>query len=137
MRRVVLAVLLASVPSSLFAFETFREIYRIPVIAISATTFEVIENDGAGGSQLWCAAGTFARERLGVGPGERLYVQRGRAQSERAAGRKSVVFTTEAQANEFSSLDLGVRRAGKAVSITQARASCDGDSRVIVQILGS
>lgn len=100
-----------------------RERFTIPVNQIDANSFEVIENDGAGGTQLWCAAGLFTRKALGQRGGE-LYIESPRGPAQTMPGRKGVVFTTEPVAGAFNSVSQGVRRAGQSFSMTHAYALC-------------
>ncbi|MEL6465569.1 MAG: hypothetical protein AAFQ58_11430 [Pseudomonadota bacterium] len=100
-----------------------RQRFTIPVNQIDATTFEVIEADSAGGSQLWCAAGLYARNVLGLSGGN-LYIQTGRGTAMTAPGRIGVAFSSEPVPGAFSSPDQGVRRAGKVFSVTHAYSLC-------------
>ncbi|WP_147112834.1 hypothetical protein [Tateyamaria sp. syn59] len=100
-----------------------RERYTIPVNQINATSFEVIEADGAGGTQMWCAAGLYARNVLGQRGGD-LTIETGRGDALTAPGRKGVVFTTAPLEGAFSSFSQGVRRSGKVFSMTHAFALC-------------
>ena len=101
----------------------FRELIVIPVRQIDATSFEVIEADGAGGMQMWCAAGIFSRKVMGLRGGD-LTVIRSRGPSETYPGRKSVVFTTRPVDNPKSSYSTSVRTAGLQFSMTHAYAQC-------------
>ncbi|WP_152613068.1 hypothetical protein [Tateyamaria sp. ANG-S1] len=100
-----------------------RERLTIPVNRIDSTSFEVIEADGAGGTQLWCAAGIYTRHVLGQRGGD-LYIQSGRGDATTAPGRKGVVFTTQPVEGAFSSFGQGVRRTGKVFSMAHAFALC-------------
>lgn len=100
-----------------------RERFTLPVNQISATTFEVIEADGAGGTQIWCAAGIYTRNVLGLSGGN-LYVSIGRRDAATAPGRKSVTFSTEPVDGAFSSVSQGVRRAGQVFSVAHAYSLC-------------
>ncbi|MEM8655346.1 MAG: hypothetical protein AAGF36_11415 [Pseudomonadota bacterium] len=125
-RRSTLSLLLLALilPSAVLAQQfLLREIVIIPVYPINTTTFEVIENDGAGGTQLWCAAGKFTRGYLRQRGGD-LTVLQPRAASAAFPGRKSVVFTTQPTANAFGSTSQGVRQAGQTFSMAHAYALC-------------
>lgn len=103
--------------------EVRRNRFQIPIFSIDANTFEVIENDGAGGFDLWCAAGIFVRSRLVQRGGDiTVLTPRGPAQS--APGRTSVIFTTEPVEGAFSSYSQGVRQKGKRFSKAHAYALC-------------
>ena len=108
-----------ALPQSLF----FRELIVIPVRQIDANSFEAIEADGAGGMQMWCAAGIFARNVLGQ-RGADIAVAQPRAPSATFPGRKSVVFTTQPVADRKSSYSTNVRTQGLTFSTTHAYAQC-------------
>ena len=110
-----------------------KERFVIPVHGIDANTFEVIENDGAGGGQLWCAAGKFARDVLGRQSGT-LSVLQPRGPSAAFPGRKSVIFTASPVADPVSSYSLSVRRRGLTFSLAAAQAACRADPDRIITI---
>ena len=112
---------------------TRSDIFEIPVYALDADSFEVIENDGAGGTQLWCAAGIYAREVLGQRSGS-LYIEQGRGPAVSLSGRMGVQFTTQAVPNAFSAFTQGVRRTGQVFSINHAFALCGDMPNLRVQI---
>ena len=99
------------------------ERYTIPVNPIDATTFETVEANGAGGTQLWCAAAIYTIRVMGVDKGE-LYIKEGRGASRTVQGRKGVVFTTQEVPGASKSYSEGVREAGKSFSIGHADALC-------------
>lgn len=100
-----------------------RERFTIPVNQIDGATFEVIEADGAGGTQLWCAAGIYARKVLGLRGGD-LYIAVGRSDAQTMPGRKGVTFSTQVVPEAFSSVSQGVGRTGKVFSMAHAYALC-------------
>ena len=110
-----------------------RERFDIPVYPIDANTFEVVENSGAGGTQLWCAAGIYARDTLGQRDAS-LYILEGRGDSRAEPGRKSVIFTTQAVEGAFSSVTQGVRRAGQVFTVSHAKALCRDTPRLRILI---
>jgi hypothetical protein len=110
-----------------------RESFDIPVYPMDANTFEVVEKDGAGGTQLWCAAGIYARDTLGQRDGS-LYILQGRGDSRAEPGRKSVIFTTQAVENAFSSVTQGVRRAGQVFTVSHAYALCRDTPRLRILV---
>ena len=101
----------------------FRELIVIPVRQIDATSFEVIEADGAGGMQMWCAAGIFARNVLDQRGGT-LAVTRPRGPSATFPGRTSVIYSTRPVSDPKSSYSPNVRTAGLTFSVTHAYALC-------------
>lgn len=102
---------------------SYNQRFDIPVFPIDANTFEVVEARGAGGTQMWCAAGTYVREVLEQRDGA-LYILEGRGDSQALPGRKSVIFTTNAVPGAFSTVTQGVRRAGQLFSSGHAYALC-------------
>lgn len=107
-----------------FSFAT-RQTFTIPVFPIDATTFETIEANGAGGTQLWCAAGIYATRVLGL-TREKLYIQEARGPSRTVQGRRGVVFTTQEVPNAVRTFSEGVRTPGKNLSVGHAHALCFG-----------
>jgi hypothetical protein len=125
LKNLALAALIAF-PTSSFAQGlslSIRERFTIPVVQIDANTFEVIEADGAGGTQLWCAAGLFTRKGLGQRGGD-IYIQTARGPSQTTPGRKGVVFTTQQVDGATRSYSQGVGTAGRALTMTHANALC-------------
>ncbi|MEM8655347.1 MAG: hypothetical protein AAGF36_11420 [Pseudomonadota bacterium] len=110
-----------------------RERFQIPIFSIDANTFEVIENDGAGGSELWCAAGIYVRRTLRQRGGDiTILTPLGPAQA--VPGRRSVVFTTAPDAPATTSYSQGVRLAGKRFSMAHAYALCRGVPNLRISI---
>ena len=115
---------LATAPTLVSAQSTsIRESYTLPVAQIDANSFEVVEADGAGGTQMWCAAGIYARKVLGERGGD-IYIESARGPSQTMPGRKAVVFTTAPVDGAFSSTSLGIRTVGATHSMTHAFALC-------------
>jgi hypothetical protein len=132
--RLSLAILcLGMTAVSAQAFQFGRETVRVTVVPMSPTEFEVLESVNVGGPQMWCAAGLYAKQAFGKDV-KQLYVARARGPSERLAGRKSVVFSTEPVPSAFTDLSLGVRRTGKTLTSLHARSACDDTFRVNLRI---
>lgn len=128
---IFLAILLPTVvPAQRFLL---REIMIIPVRPIDTHTFEVIENDGAGGTQMWCAAGKYVRDYL-QRPGGSIIILTPRASSVAYPGRKSVIFTTKPVENGISSTSQGVRTAGQMFSTTHANALCRSRYKLYIKV---
>lgn len=114
---------LVTVPT-LAASQSFeRESYTLPVTQIDADSFEVTEADGAGGSQMWCAAGLYARKALGLWKAD-LSIEVPRGPSPTMPGRQGVVFTVAPAVDTTSSLFAGTRQAGQTFSVGHANAIC-------------
>lgn len=136
MRRLALALIISTVLLPTVALAQrflLREIVIIPVRPIDNHTFEVIENDGAGGTQMWCAAGKFTRDYLGQRGGD-ITVLTPRDVSAAYPGRKSVVFTTEPVDNAFKSTSQGVRQAGQTFTMAHAYALCKSRYELYVKV---
>ena len=135
-KSLALAALLAAPTQSNADFFGFAnlETFTIPVVPIDDTTFETVEADGAGGTQLWCAAGIFTRRVKGVDRGE-LYIKEARGPSRTVQGRKGVIFTTEEVPNASKSYSEGVRTQGKSLSVAHANALCRGSDFRVVRII--
>ncbi|UOA28199.1 hypothetical protein [Pseudosulfitobacter sp. DSM 107133] len=71
---------------------------KLPVNPLSASTFEVIEKNGAGPRDIWCAAATYAIDQLGDQRG-RLYIVTPRGPAQSVAGAKGVAFSTRDPGN--------------------------------------
>lgn len=135
LKSLALAGLLA-MPTQLHAdFIGFATIdtFTIPVLPIDETTFETIEADGAGGTQLWCAAGIYARRVLGLTNAD-LYIKQARGPSVTVEGRNGVVFTTQEVPNASKSYSESVKDAGKTFSAGHAYALCRGSDFRVVRI---
>ncbi|WP_299610470.1 hypothetical protein [uncultured Tateyamaria sp.] len=122
--RSLITVLVILLPTALAAQRFFyKELVIIPVRPIDKYTFEAVENDGAGGTQIWCAAGKFTRDYLRQRGGD-ITVLTPRAASNTFPGRKSVIFTTNAADTSVRSTSQGVRQAGQTFSMAHAYALC-------------
>lgn len=127
-------ILAVSIPTILGAQQLLlKEIIVIPVHPLDANTFEVVENDGAGGTQMWCAAGKFVRGYLGQRGGD-IAVLNARAASKSFPGRKSVIFTTLPVQNAVSSVSQGVRTPGQTFSMGHAYALCRSQPEQIIRV---
>lgn len=93
---------------------------------ISATEFEVIEEQDMGPRGFWCGAATFTERRQGLPNGTEIYVKSARGPSVTAPGRKGVVFTYDARAvpDVASSTSVNVDQAGESLKSFQARGFC-------------
>ncbi|WP_299723671.1 hypothetical protein [uncultured Tateyamaria sp.] len=97
--------------------------FELPVIGIDANSFEVIEEQGAGGPQMWCAAAIYARKVLGQ-RGADLYIEVPRGQAQTIAGRQGVVFTIAPVSNPVQSYSFGTDQAGSKHSVASANSIC-------------
>ncbi|MEP5633644.1 MAG: hypothetical protein ABJP79_17340 [Tateyamaria sp.] len=110
----------------------FNENFTLPVAQIDANSFEVIEADGAGNSQIWCAASIYARKGLGLRQGNlTITTPRGPAQS--MPGRKGVVFSTVPIKGARPSVWPGLRRSGLSYRISHAYAFCSDLTNIAVR----
>lgn len=120
-------------PLPLAAGNLFNQNFTLPVVSLGPDTFEVIEADGAGGTQIWCGAGIYVRHVLGQRGGD-ITIQQSRGDSVSQPGRKSVVFTTASVPDAFNSIDQGVRRDGKRFSAGHAFALCSSLNRLKLRL---
>jgi len=113
MRSLFLATILSvSVPLAALA-QPYVAINRLLVVPLNATDFEVIEGRGEGARGMWCAAASFAQDRLGLPRNTRLYVKTARGPSVSGAGRRGVVFTTSTKGvTPKTSYSVSVREPG-------------------------
>jgi len=116
---------LASTPG--FAQALFYGQLTMPVNAVSGTKFEVIQTDGIGPLEIWCAAGYYASKRLGKTRG-RVFIDRPLGAALTAPGRKGVVFTINAPAQAESSgrTSLTIEDPGASLLINHALQFCKG-----------
>ena len=105
-----------------------RKFVRIPVLPIDANTFEAVENDGAAGSHMWCAAARFAREYLKERGGD-LFVKQALGPSAAFPGRKSVIFTTQPVPDAFNTYTHSIRNVGQKFSQAHGYAICRTQER--------
>ena len=90
------AVLLAFGLAAPATAQGYQAINRLVVVPLGNGDFEVIEGRGEGARGIWCAAADYVKARNGAGANPRLYVKRARGPAVSVAGRKGVVFTTDA-----------------------------------------
>jgi len=100
-----------------------RQRYTLPAAQVDGNSFEIIEADGAGNSQMWCAAGLYARKVLGERGGT-LTIEAARGPAQTVPGRRGVVFTTAQVPDAFGGVSLSVRQPGLTFSMTHAYALC-------------
>lgn len=132
--RATLILLSLLMPTALAAQSFFyKELVVIPVRPIDTHTFEAVENDGAGGTQIWCAAAKFTRDYLRQRGGD-ITVLTPRGVSAAFPGRKSVVFTTNAADTSVKSLSQGVSTAGQTFSMAHAYALCKSRYDLYVKV---
>ncbi|MBE1282602.1 MAG: hypothetical protein GJ676_04750 [Rhodobacteraceae bacterium] len=126
----VLAVLMglaaAVAPSQAAAFTATNGSRVNPVDSI---IFEVIPRARSRNGDYWCAAGQFARQRLGAGWRDRVYIARGMGQSVTTGRRSSVQFTLNPSAAGIEPLPSGGFRSGLPVgdsmTIQHAESYCE------------
>jgi hypothetical protein len=125
MRAYILATILAAVVPAIADAQTYRAVNRLTVVPLSGSSFEVIEAYGEGPSGMWCAAADYAKRRLGTRG--RIYILEGRGASQSVSGRKSVVFTTDANSlpqGPITSISLSTSQVGVGLPINHAIQFC-------------
>ena len=126
MRALIPLILSLTIPLQAEA-QAYRAENYLVVVPLTTTEFEVIEDRGEGPRGIWCAAASFAQQRLGAARASRIYVQQARGPSVSGVGRKGVVFTTREDkltvpATQSSS--LSVRVPGMGLPVHHARQFC-------------
>lgn len=109
------------------AADAFRAVNRLYVVPLSADTFEVIEDRGAGARGLWCAGSDYVRAIGRDSTRKRMYVLEPRGAAKTVPNRKSVVFTLapdEALRNTPPSYSVSVNRKGENLEIGHAYTFC-------------
>lgn len=125
MRRIVFATALICALPAMAQAQTYRAVNDLNVVPLGGTTFEVIEARGEGPRGIWCAAAEYAERRLGAGG--RVYISEGRGPARSAAGRKSVVFTTNAAnltRGPFKSVSVSTSSVGVGLPVAHAIQFC-------------
>ena len=106
--------------------QSYQAINRLAVIPLNPTDFEVIEAYGEGPRGIWCAAAEFADARMRMGKTQRIYIKSGRGPAISAAGRKGVVFTTNAgSVTPVTSYSVSVRQEGLSLPVNHAIQFCN------------
>jgi hypothetical protein len=126
MRRLCLSLICAALPLPALA-QSYLAVNRLNVVPVSATSFEVIEGRGEGARGMWCAAADYVLNGQRQSERGRLYVKSVRAPSITVAGRKGVVFTTDAGSlpdGPKKSYSVSVRTAGLGLPLVHAYQFC-------------
>lgn len=97
---------------------------------------EVLWKQRTGPTDFWCAAGDFARSRLGASLTDRVYLLRGSGQSQLVANRRATAFTivpepgfeNAPRGGQGGAISLSVTEPGYSLTVAHARAFCN-DSR--------
>lgn len=108
--------------------QTYRAYNQLTVVPLDNTSFEVIEGRGEGPRGIWCAAADYAFQVKGLSNGARVYILRERGNSISGAGRKSVVFTTDAKQlpqRPRKSTSLSTSQVGVGLPVNHARGFCE------------
>lgn len=127
MRLALIAVAFATVFAGTGSAQTFTAQNRLKVLPLNGSDFEVIEARGEGPRGMWCAAADYAVSQGRTGPGQRIYVKIVRGPSISVAGRKGVVFTTDAgrlSQEPSRSLSVGTRTVGEGLPVAHAIQFC-------------
>ncbi len=106
---------------------TYRANNLLYVVPITQDTFEVIEDRGAGPSDIWCSAADYAREAGLNGVRKRMYIVEPRGPSRTTPNAKGVIFTTnpdEDLKNTSRSYSVSINRKGENLPIDHAYEFC-------------
>ncbi|MEX0368221.1 MAG: hypothetical protein AB3N22_19320 [Ruegeria sp.] len=130
---IALAVFLltaVSAAAQLISYERFV----IRVFPVTSTTFEVLLDDFAGPTQMWCAAATYAERALGKQGGD-LWLKTPLAPSAAVPNRRGLVFSIEPVVPEVKSFSFSMRTAGVRRSMASASSVCsENRSEVFVRL---
>lgn len=101
---------------------------RNSVVQIDANRFEVIADaGGSSGWAFWCAAGYYVSRTQRQPWRTEIAIARGRARSQSAGGRESVIFTTNAAALGIATTptrQINALEVGQAMDAQQAHSYC-------------
>lgn len=128
MRSFIFATVVAAITPMTANAQSYRAVNLLDVVPLTETTFEVIEARGEGPSGMWCAAADYAIHKLGARG--RVYISEGRGVSKSVPGRKSVVFTTNANnltQGPSKSISLSTSQVGVGLPINHAIQFCRRD----------
>ncbi|EEB86256.1 hypothetical protein [Roseobacter sp. GAI101] len=94
MRALILAAFCAGLPLAAAA-QTYQAVNLLYVFPVAGGDFEVVEDHGEGPRGMWCAAASYAQDRLGASGSARLYVKTARGPSVSVSGKSGAVFTLD------------------------------------------
>ena len=96
---------------------------ELPVNAVSATEFEVLEGPSEGAKTYWCAAAFYATFELGRETG-RIYLTEPFGPAQTAGNTRGVTFSLTAPAQTSNPVTLSIEDAGATYSIGHAIQFC-------------
>jgi len=126
MRIAFVATLLSCLPM-MAAAQSYTAFNKLKVVPLGQSRFEVIEARGEGARGMWCAAASFALDRLGAARNTRMYVHTPRGRSVSGAGRIGVTFTlnvNQLSAQPTRAYSVSVRQAGQGLPLHHAYQFC-------------
>ena len=126
LNKIALATVLALAPGLAGAWTAEN---RHKVELVSDSVFEVVGRPGSGGQEFWCAAGDFARRRLGAGAVQRVYLVRGPAPALTQNWNRALLFslTPPQDADLRTMVTLSVNRVGDSLNVSLAQGYCNGN----------
>lgn len=125
--RLIFASFLSVLSAAPVFAEPYRAVNRLFVVPLSADTFEVIEDRGAGARGIWCAAADYTQAIGRDVPRQRMFVLQPRGPSVSSPGRKGIVFTLrpdETIRDTPSSYSVSVTRKGENLAVSHADQFC-------------
>jgi len=130
--RIILTTTLAAMLLAPMA-SAFTAINGLAVQPRSDGMFEVVASGGDGPSQIWCAAGQFARQAQRVGGNDRIFIVEPYGPSRSNPGYRAVVFTTRPSSALANGPTLGtdgdysvsLRKIGFNLRVAHAERFCD------------
>lgn len=136
MRSIILATIIATALPAVLSAQSYRAVNYLDVVPLGGASFEVIEARGEGPQGMWCAAADYAMARLGARG--RIYILTGRGPSQNVSGRKSVVFTTDANRlpqGPSRSISLNTSQVGVGLPVNHAIQFCRRDEFELSEFL--
>ena len=136
--RVLIAVVLSLILALPAAAQVFRfERFVLRVFPVTSTTVEVLLDDFAGPTEVWCVAAAYADQVLGHSRAGDLWLQSSLAPSPNVPGRRSVVFSIEPITPEVQVFSFSLRSVGARRSMATAQTVCqENRSQVYVRLPG-
>jgi len=135
MNKLIITILVSvSVAASSAAAQSFaRDVIVVPVNGTGGNTFEVVERPLIGPTQFWCAAGIYAKRKLGVQRGN-IYIANAYGPAKTAKGGRGVTFSTDEVPGAFTNFTLNYRQQGLTKSVGAALAFCETQDGIRVRI---
>ncbi|WP_146344052.1 hypothetical protein [Falsiphaeobacter marinintestinus] len=123
LRKLCLALVVASLPGSVLAFIALN---RMEVVPMQGGVFEVIGRVGSGAADYWCGAGDYATVQLRAKATQRVYMWSEVGPSQTRSGKTAIQFSLSVPPSGAaeSSYSLSMKRIGDNMRVSQAQNYC-------------